>query len=170
MSTSDIIQTIIAVVAIAALLLTFWNIHITRKNIRTLDDQWAFKHAPVFKIIKVQAFNHGKNVFILDNHNDVFYQIQSVHFSDSRVKVESQRYGKIETALNTNGRRSKVNEFEGFQVVLTSRVEEKIRGFITLCGIDGLGNKFSHISELIILEKGEIKNSFDLTKTYFKKE
>lgn len=169
MSTTDIIQLITALVAVAALFLSLWNIHITKKNIKTQDEQWAFNQVPVFKIIKVQPFDAAKNILIIENHNDVFYQIKSVHFNDNKIKASSQKHGKVETSITKNGVLEK-KEYEGFQVALDALTKEKVRGHVTLRGVDRIGNEFSCKSENIVFRNGTIDNIYDLTKTYFIKE
>lgn len=170
MGISDKIQLGIAIVAGVAAVFTLCNIYITGQHMRMQKKQWEFSHSPVFKIIKVQPFDQEKNVILLENNNDVYYQIQSVHFSDNKVKATSQRHGRVGTALNKGGIISNEKEYEGYQVVLKAPQEETVRGYITLHGIDGLGNKFTCKSENIVIEKGGVNNIYDLTQTFLTKE
>jgi len=166
MTLDQIILLITAGISLLAVFVTYLSVRKMGKQVDIQKSQWEYSQKPIFRIIKFQNFS-GKWVFIIENSNSVFHEVERVTFTTSDVLISGDKQGRMETAKTRNGVRETGDVFQGLSVTLIPQIDTFTQGIIQIRGKDLLGNTFICNSQPIKFNNRKIINEHDFNRAYF---
>ncbi|WP_338652685.1 hypothetical protein V6B14_12805 [Sporosarcina psychrophila] len=167
MSASDYIQLLIAIIAGVGAIFAFLNIRMSNKQINLQQKQWEHSHVPIFKISYLSS-KQDSVVFVIENSNNIFHQIEQITFSSPEVKIELSINGFITKKTHSKGEITNEREYHGLIVKLIPLNDLYYNGILRLRGYDALGNEFKANSKELIFKNRKLENHLEVSKTYFK--
>lgn len=168
LSASDYIQLLIAIIAGVGAIFAFLNIRMSNKQINLQQKQWEHSHVPIFRISYLSSKGQDSVVFVIENPNNIFHQIEQITFSSPEVKIESSFNGFISKKTQSKGEITNEREYHGLMVKLIPLNDLYYNGILQLRGYDALGNEFKANSNELIFKNRKLENHLEVSRTYFK--
>lgn len=139
------------------------------KQIDIQKRQWEHSCVPVFRIAYIQNFDAKSVSFVIDNPNNIYYQVDNVTFSTDGVIVKEFWQGTVTSTTTRNGNDVEKEEYKGLIVTLSPVNESNHIGTLQIVGKDMLGNKFIMNTNDLIFKNFQLDNHLKISRTYLKK-
>src|SRR5699024_7077416 len=148
-------------IAAAALLFNVFSTFQMKRQVDLQQKQWAHSNKPVFRFNYLNNIDKNSYIFIIENQNNKFHQIDKVYCTNSGIGIKSSFNGTLEKGMDT-----KIIEYHGLVIVLTLKDNKQYTGQIVIEGIDSLENAFKVSSLPLDFDGSKLNNHLEITKTY----